>query len=188
MKKIFVSFLYVLFTLILYSQIGCKQSPVEPSTDYNLLSNGSFELNNTPTLEGWRFGNQQLTKLSSDVPPNGGNWSLQLTSDWAPTTGFVYAPITNIKSGNIIRLSAFVRATGKFGGRGIITLSVGPKVYNGHMKSSSSSDTVWNQISVTDTLTLSSSDTLWVILSAPVTEIIPFRQLFDLVKLEKVAN
>jgi len=47
------------------------------------------------------------------------------------------------------------------------------------------SDTVWSQISVTDTLELNANDTLWVVLSSPHTEILLLKGLFDLVKLEK---
>jgi len=45
---------------------------------------------------------------------------------------------------------------------------------------------VWTEISIIDTLALTPNDTLWVILSSPITEIVPFQQLFDVVKLEKI--
>ncbi|GAB4337097.1 MAG: hypothetical protein Kow0037_19400 [Calditrichia bacterium] len=175
--------LLVSFTLLF---LQCQKSPFESRIDTDYLLNVSFEKDHTPTLAGWRFGNPQLAKLVNDAPPKGGNWSLQLTADWAPTSGFVYRPITNVKSGDIVRLSAFVRATKKFGGKGIIMLNVGPNYYTNNSKSSFSSDTVWNQIFVIDTLKLEPGDTLWVILSATNTEIVPFQQLFDLVQLEKI--
>jgi hypothetical protein len=169
--------------------LGCKQSSLEPSSEtINLLSNGSFETNNTPTLDGWRFGNEHLAQVINEAPANGGNWSLQLTSDWAPTTGYVYTPVSGVKSGEIVRLSAYVRGVGLWGGSGIIMISVGPAVFGEHTKSVFSTDTVWNQISLTDTLTLGSNDTVWVILSSPITEIAQYKQLFDLVTLKKVSN
>ncbi|MEO8399247.1 MAG: carbohydrate binding domain-containing protein [Ignavibacteriaceae bacterium] len=183
MKTKFIYFGYIILISLLYFHFGCDQSPVEPEIGENLLANGSFEINNIPTLNGWRFGNEQLAKLINEAPAIGGNWSLQLTSDWAPTTGYVYTPVVNLKSGDIVELSAYVRATSQFGGEGIIYLS-----YNNHRKSASSNDTVWNKISIIDTLSLAPNDTLWVTLSAPITEIVPFKQLFDLVKLKKISK
>lgn len=173
---------------ILVLAMSCSESVVESEVNENLLSNGSFEQNNKPSLDGWRLGNQQLIELVNQAAPNGGNWALQLTSDWVPATGFVYTPITNVKSGDIVRLSASVRGTGSVPGTGIIRLVVGQDIYSGHKKEASSGDTVWTKISVTDTLNMSINDTLWVILSSPPTELIPFQQLFDCVKLEKVSE
>lgn len=188
MKLMSLSLIFILINTLLYEPINCNPTLIGPPIDNNLLPNGSFEINNIPTLNGWRFGNKQLAKLVNEAPAGGGNWSLELTSDWAPTTGYVYTPVLNVKSGDIVRLSAYVRAYGKFGGRGIIGLSVSPNFSPNYSKSAYSSDSIWNRISVIDTLILTPSDTLWVFLSAPITEIVPFQQLFDLVKLEKISN
>ncbi len=173
----------VILIVLVFISIECNKSPVDSINDTNLLLNESFETDHTPTLEGWRLGNPQLTQLINEAPPDGGNWSLQLTADWAPTSGYAFLPITNVKSGDIVRLSAYVLANGPLGSRGFIYLA-----YNNHIKSASSSDTVWNEISVTDTLNLGPNDTLKVFLSAPITEIVPYQQLFDLVRLEKLEN
>ena len=181
--------IFLMVGILIFTAINCNESIVEPQTNGNLLPNGSFESNNKPSLDGWRYGNQQLAELINQAAPNGGNWSVQLTSDWAPTSGYVYTPISNVKSGDIVTLSAFVRCTGSFGGRGIIKLVVGQNIINyRHSKSISNIDTAWTQISLTDTLTLTPSDTLWVILSSPITEIVQYQQMFDLVKLEKISN
>lgn len=167
--------------------INCSEptSESEVDGDGNLLPNGSFELNNKPTLDGWRLGNEQAAELVNQAAHNGGNWALKLTSDWAPTTAFVYTPVLNINSGDILKLSAYVRGTGSFHGMGIVRLVVGQNINSGNIKEASSSDTAWTQISVIDTVNKGINDTLWVILSSPHTEIIPFQQMFDLVKLEK---
>lgn len=167
---------------------GCSGSLVEPVIVSNILIDESFEKDHTPSLEGWQFGNPQLAQLVNEAPPDGGSWSLELTADWAPTTGYVYRPVAEVKSGDIVRLTAFVRGSGRFGGRGIIILTTDPNRYTSNTKSASSADTVWKQISVTDTLTLQTGDTLWVVLSSPVTEIVPFQQEFDLVRLEKITE
>ena len=180
--------LLILAISILVLLLNCHESIVEPQQDGNLLPNGSFELNNQPTLQGWHLGNERAAELVNQAAPNGGNWALQLTSDGAPTTAFIYTPVPNIKSGDIVRLSAYVRASGNFPGTGIIRLTVGKSINSGSIKETSSSDTVWTRISIMDTVKMGMNDTLWVILSSPVTEIAPFQQLFDLVKLEKVAK
>ncbi|HGY56614.1 MAG TPA: hypothetical protein ENK44_12970 [Caldithrix abyssi] len=174
--------------IFLLSLIACEKSINGLKVTNNLLPNGSFELNNKPTLYGWRFGNKRAAELVNQAVPHGGNWALKLTSDWAPTTAFVYTSIPNINSGDILKLSAYVRGMGRFHGMGIIRLAVGQNINSYNMKEASSSDTVWTQISVTDTVNMGMNDTLWVILSSPITEVIPFQQLFDLVKLEKVVK
>ncbi len=179
---------FVLLAAFAFMSIECNKSPVDPTDDTILLLNESFETDHTPTLVGWRFGNPQLAQLVNDAPPGGGNWSLQLTADWAPTLGFIYRPVTDVRSGDIVKLTVFVRASTEFGGKGIIALTVGPNHYANNSKSSFSSVTVWNQISVIDTLKLEPDDTLWVILSSPPTEIVPFQQMFDLVQLEKITK
>ena len=175
--------IFLMVGIFIYSSIGCNESIVESESNENLIFNGSFEINNQPSLEGW-FGNQQLAELINQGAPNGGNWSLQLTSDWAPTTGFVYSSISNVYAWDIVELTAYVRGSGQFGG-GIISLVSGQNIWSGRNKSISMSDTVWSQISVTDTLELNANDTLWVVLSSPHTEILLLKGLFDLVKLEK---
>jgi hypothetical protein len=167
---------------------SCKDSSVAPRSNTPLTLNGSFEIGGMPTLEGWRVGNPQLAQLVPQAPPNGGNWSLELTSDWAPTSGFAYAPLTDLKSGDVVRLSAYIRAAGPYGGGGILQLVVGPQHYSSHRKFNSSTDTLWQQISVTDTLALSPGDTVWVVLSSLHTELVPFRGLFDLVTYERIEN
>ena len=181
MKQIFLmerNFTVISYLFLVFLLVRCADSSVESKPDNNLISNGSFEFNGTPTLDGWRFGNEQLAELVKQAPPKGGNWSLQLTSDWAPTTGFAYTPVTKVRNGDVVKLSAFIRTNG---GNASIALS-----YNSYLKSAFTRDTVWTQISVTDTLSLAQGDTLWVILSSPITEIVWYRQLFDLVKLEKL--
>jgi hypothetical protein len=84
--------IFLIVGILIFTAINCNESIVEPQTNGNLLPNGSFELNNKPSLDGWRYGNQKLAELINQAAPNGGNWSLQLTSDWAPTSGYVYTP------------------------------------------------------------------------------------------------
>ncbi len=186
-KKVFLCFFLILGVYFFFST-SCKKSVVEPPGNTNLLPNGSFEIDHTPTLKGWYFGNPQLAELVNEAPPGGGNWSLKLTSDWAPTTGYVYTPVKNVSSGDVVKLSAFIKATGPVGGGGMIGLMVAPEFNTVKGKRVSSTDTLWTRVSLIDTLTLAQGDTLWVVLSSLNTEIIPFQGLFDIVELKKISK
>lgn len=182
----------LVFSLFL---IACKDSGTKPpegsfppSVEGNLLPNGSFEFDHTPTLQGWRVGNAQSASLVNGAPPNGGNWSLELTADGAPTMGFAYAAVKGAQSGDILRLSTFVRSVGPTPGGGVILLKVGPNVWNGTRKSTSSDDTLWTQLTVTDTIALGPTDSLWVVLSSFHSGFMASKGMFDLVKLERLSQ
>jgi len=175
------------FLIISLFSVNCKDTGTEPSSGQNLLSNGTFEVDHTPTLQGWRFGNPQLASLVKEAPIGGGNWSLKLSADWAPTTGFVYTPVEGVKPGDVVRLSAFIRAIGSSGG-GFVTLGVGPSVWSTTARSVGSQDTLWKEITLIDTLALGPNDSLWVVLSSLNTEIIVREGLFDLVRLERLSK
>lgn len=182
------------FLIISLISIQCKETSLEPRKETslaptigrNLLENGSFEVDHGPTLQGWQLGSSQLASLANDAPPGGGNWSLKLTADWAPTMGFAYTSVNHLRSGDIVKLSSFIR--GIRGGAGFIELRVGPSIWNANGKSISSQDILWRKISLTDTLTLGPNDSVWVVLSSGHTEWLAREGLFDLVRLEKMSN
>jgi len=167
--------------------INCEDTGTQPSLEQNLLSNGSFEVDQTPSVQGWRFGNAQLASLVKEAPPGGGYWSLGLTADWSPTMGVAYTPVAGVKTGDIVRLSSFIKAVGSSGG-GVIALKVGPSIWTTAGKSIASRDTVWTEITLIDTLALAPDDSSWIVLSSFNTEIVRRKGLFDLVRLEKVSR
>ncbi len=164
---------------------ACDQLATEPAVDVNLIANGNFEIDGAPSLQGWSLGNSQLANLVNEAPAAGGGWALELTADWAPTTGFAYAPVTEVQSGDIVQLSAFVRATDQSGG-GSIELRTGETIWTAARRSVETSDTAWTQLALVDTLSLGPTDTVWVVLSSLHTEIVPRKGLFDLVTLKKM--
>jgi hypothetical protein len=129
-----------------------------------------------------------LASLSNDAPMGGGNWSLELTSDGLPSTGFAYASVNGVQSGDILRLSTFIRATGTPGGGGTIQIRVGPSLWLGVGKSSSSNDTTWTRVTVSDTVALGSGDSVWVVLSASADELLARKGRFDLVQLDRLSQ
>jgi hypothetical protein len=176
----------VLLALI---QLSCTKSVVGPipQPTERLIFDSSFERGGRPTLVGWRIANPSVTTLVPEPAPGGGEWSLGLEADWAPTTGYVTKPILGVRNGDVLRLSAFVRAVDEQGG-GSIALSVGPSYGLGgnRAKSVSTVSTSWTVLSVQDTVSLAPGDTVWVALSSFNTEITRRQGRFDLVALELI--
>lgn len=172
-------------------QLSCTKSTVAPipQPTEELILDGSFERDGEPTLEGWRITNPSVTTLVPEPSPGGGRWSLGLEADWAPTTGFVTRPIPGIRDGDVLRLSAFVRAVDAEGG-GSIALLVGPSYGLGlnRAKRAYASSTSWTRLSVQDTVLLAPGDTVWVALSSFHTEITRRQGRFDLVSLRRIRS
>src|SRR3989442_7789622 len=112
-------------------------------------------------------------------------WSLQLEADWAPTQGYVTRPIHGLRNGDVLRLSALVRALGDDGG-GVVGLATG-KSYElaTHTKLASSAQKAWTPVSVEDTVSTAPGDTVWIVLSSFNTEITVRRGLFDRISLHR---
>jgi hypothetical protein len=80
----------ILFCLYIIScnKDASTQSPTSNITinPPNLISNGSFEFNGNPTMEGWDIlpatdtSERHPIRFSNDVPPNGGKWSIEFDS------------------------------------------------------------------------------------------------------------
>jgi hypothetical protein len=175
--------------LLASTPLSCGKSVTAPgpAREFSTLE-WSFERDGQPPLEGWRIGKPSLASLVRESPPGGGEWSLELVADWAPTLGFVTRSIPGIRSGDILRLSALVRSIGEGGGS--IMLSVGPG-YGRHWnlpRRAYSTSTSWTLVSVQDTVSLAPSDSLWVTLSSFNTEIVARRGLFDLVTLKRIGR
>lgn len=159
--------------------------PLPPSPPQNLLVNGSFERFCCPSFLGWVVVNPGLTSPVPDAPEDGGCWSLRLTADWAPTTAILRQKIEGVTDGDVLRLSAQVRAEDPAGG-GSIGLLVGEVPWTNTGKWASTNDTLWTRLTLVDTLSMEPGDSVWVEISALHTEIVPRVGLFDSVVLERV--
>ena len=177
--------------LLALIQLSCTKSVVGPipQPGESLILDWSFERDGQPTLEGWRITNPSVTTLVREPAPGGGEWSLGLEADWAPTTGFVTMPILGVRDGDVLRLSAFVRAVDGQGG-GSISLSVGPSygLQRSRAKWASTASTSWTLLSVQDTVSLAPGDTVWVALSSFHTEVTRRQGRFDLVVLKRAGS
>jgi hypothetical protein len=160
-------------------------NPEQPAG--NLIPNGSFERNGQATLDTWQVSNSSLTTLAPQAAPKGGQWSLRLQSDGAPSTGQVKFQVPGLKDGDSVRLSAYVRADDVGGGLvGLEVTSADGRLR--HKSFASTEDTQWTQVRVTDTLSLEPGDNVWVVLSSPPTELNARAGLFDLVTLERLGK
>lgn len=176
----------ILVLLVAATVSGCGNSSTRPRapTWEDVLPNGSFERAGRPTLDGWRAVSAPLATFVHEAPAGGGDWCLKLSADWAPTSGVVYAKIPELRSGDVLRLAASVRAVNREGG-GSIEIAVGKNSWQVR-KVASSADTSWTTLSIVDTLALAETDSVWVRLSSFPTEISSREGLFDLVKLERL--
>jgi hypothetical protein len=85
-----ISRISILTTLLCILIVGCKKDqPTQPTNSIdqpNLITNGSFESNGIPTMQGWNMiwppDSSQLRHIrySTDIPPNGGAWSIVVDS------------------------------------------------------------------------------------------------------------
>jgi hypothetical protein len=173
------------YELVSYALKDPEPGPADPPP--NMLVNGSFERFCCPGFFGWSIGNRALTSSTEDTPENGGCWSARLTADWAPTTAILRQRVEGVVDGDVLRLSAQVRAADSEGG-GRIGLVVGDRPWMGEGKWASTSDTLWTELSLVDTLSLEAGDSVWVELSSFHTEIVPRVGLFDSVVLERVVD
>jgi hypothetical protein len=183
----------IIAVIFLLPHCACAENPTAPNPAVkpppgSLIPNGSFEQAGQGTLDTWQVSNAALASLTPQAAPGGGNWSLRLEGDWAPTTGQVRFPVPGLEDGDRVRLSAYVQASGVRGG-GLIGLEV--TAADGHIRQTSfasSQDARWTQVGVTEKLSLEPGDTVWVVLRAPPTELSARAGLFDLVTLERLGN
>ncbi len=161
-----------------------------PAISLAQVENGSFEVDDQPSLSGWRFACEGLS--FEDAPSEGGTWSLML----APGNlqgcfpGQAFQTIPAVQNGEVWRLTAWVKQDPNT-----------PSVASIYWKTSSadgtatslSADTTsarsWTQLIVVDTLSLLPGDSVMIVLDAGGTsgpEILGAGANFDLVSVERV--
>ena len=179
----------VALLLVLLGQHGCNDSSMQPcEREVNLLLNGSFERAGEPTLDGWIvFPSAEAIEIVPSPAPGGGKYSLKMTSGGlvAPPKR-VTAGVCEAREGEVYRLSAYIRGTGRSGPGGRIGLSVGPDLES-NGKKVANYDTVWTLVSLVDTIGADSQDSVRVwLLNLPGGCTQFGAGLFDLVTLERL--
>jgi len=150
-----------------------------------LLQNSSFESNDQPTLQSW-VADTTLREFVQDVPPNGGQWSLQLSPGWIPQEGYARTYVSGQSGVGVYHLSVWIKSIN--GWRGTVRLGQWVQGAWINSKGVSTDSALWIQYSLIDTLSVQPNDTIAVHLSAGETELATGDVLFDLVRLEKIQS
>lgn len=178
----------VLSGALLLPACACAESPTSVPAGSNLVPNGSFEQNGEATLATWEVSNPALASLVPQAAPGGGGWSLRLQGDQAPGTSQVRFAVPGLQNGDVVRLSAYVQASGA-GGGGLVGIEITAANGQVRQKAFASGDAPqWTQVEVTFTIASQPGDRVSVVLKAPPTELAARAGLFDLVTLERMAQ
>ena len=169
-----------LFILVLPS---CKnQSPTTINTVSTILLNSSFESGGSPSSDGWTISSSPMGGYSTDVPPNGGTYSIFLEA--SNPGGSASIKIALPQGAHIFRFSVWAKVT-RLTGRAEIDFvhAIDQTIY---FKQIDIPDTTWREYSIYDTLSVSSGDSLKVFLSPGFSELIASRTNFDICKVEQI--
>jgi hypothetical protein len=177
--------------LLLCAIGACSDSSTNPETDgQNLLANGSFETDGQPSFAGWSSLDSTIVGIASEPAPGGGDYSLGIGTSWLPPTGVVWTHVPDAHDGDILSLSATVRVSGSQNLPGMLAISVGsqPDWFRGDSnKWTSFNAPEWTQVSLLDTLSMTTTDSVWVVLVGPGCEVCwGGTAYFDLVRLERL--
>jgi hypothetical protein len=165
---------------------GCKNSTIVigPSGQQNLIVNGSFEQSGNPSIDGWRqsYSDTSFLQFSTDVPPNGGSYSVSLRNDFGGPYLQAFVPVE--EGVHSYRLSAWSKAippSGLFSATGGLTIfykTIDTLIYR---KWAFFADPVWTEHVLLDTLSAQQGDTLVISLVTGGGQWSYGQTLFDLV-------
>lgn len=173
--------------LVALTALSCKDTVTNPTSGINLISNSSFDLNGTPSLQGWTVSDTSGVRYSTDIPQGGSGYSIVLGAQWfAPwPNGSIFVGIPTQNGPHRYRLSNWGKK---------INISGGVFIYLNRPTGNSSQfiaalpvvDTLWTFYSRTDTITTIISDSLFINISGGGTEIASGTTYFNTCKFEKL--
>jgi hypothetical protein len=162
---------------------SCKsQSPTTASTGSTILLNSSFESSGSPSSDGWTIPSSPMGGYSTDVPPNGGTYSIFLEA--SNPGGSASVEVALPLGAHIFRFSLWAK-TASITGRADLQFvpANGQSILSKRMDIP---DTTWREYSIDDTLTAQTGDSVKVFLFAGIGEVIISRTYFDLCKIEEI--
>ena len=174
----------ILATITFLIIAGCKNSTAPEDM---LVLSDSFEVNHVGSYTGWHI-DPTLTDFSDDAPDGGGSWSLSLTPG-NTSEGYAIKYLEPENGDGIYRMSIWVKRYGSAGNYASIkfgkmevdsTLTLKEEIPD--------PDSSWRNIIITDTLTFETGDRIYIKLSAGTSEVETWQSLFDLVRMEKLAE
>ncbi len=181
----YLSIMQLCLTMI---EFGCKESTTSPSqADENLLTNSTFELTGSPSLYSWVVSDSSNVRFSTDTPFDGSGRTIALDAQWfAPwPNGSIYQIVVQPTGTHRYRLSIFGKSSGV---AGFVEVNLARPSNNGSIlrMSLQISDTIWTFYSLTDTITMHVSDSLFITISGGGTEILRGTSYFNTCKFEKL--
>ena len=186
MKNRLRSFVAItLFLLTLIWSCSNNENSVNPPNSTTLFST-SFEENGFFSAEGWSL--PLNSDSSTDIPQNGGKYSLLLNST-SPPEEYAEVILPVMTQLNDYKLSFWAKSSGVTNdvyGKAVLAL-----VRNGSVVKSQSltiDNISWQSYSIEDTFTVAEDDSLLIQLSAGINQLIPGKTYFDLCKLEAIGN
>jgi len=170
----------IIATVLIFILAGCSnESSTNPPTG-NTIMETSFESDGKFYTNGWTL--TSLSDSSTDVPPDGGNFSLKLKAGQPPE---VYAEMKIPVSimANEYRFSFWSRYS-TIQGKAILSL-----IRNGASIKSRSiqiDEIVWRSFSITDTFSVAAGDSFLVQLTGGFSQLLSGETYFDLCRLEAI--
>ncbi len=156
-----------------------------PELENNLIENPSFESESQFSLDAWEVVNPNLVNASNDTPVDGGEWSVRINADWGPEE-FQPQVCTTIPLSPGQHKYTFTCWAKYKNISGVIRLKiVNPDTSFTH-NSIAIQDTMWAEYTLSDTVTLSATDTLSISLSGGFTHVVAGETTFDLCSFEIV--
>ncbi len=183
-----MKFVSMITLCLAFASLSCKESTTGPSQGVgNLLTNPTFEENGVPSLHGWVVPDSSIIHFSTDIPPDGSGHTITLDAHWyAPWPyGTIYQIVIPVAGTHKYRLSVFGRRVG-VGGL-ILAYFRRPSATGSALRFQLTiSDTVWAYYSLTDTITTSATDSLFLTITGGGTEVRAGTSYFNTCRFEEL--
>jgi hypothetical protein len=169
MYKMVLMIFTIIIVMIFYSCEKSTNDLVTAPQSKNLLTNSSFEINGSPTMNGWTLSEDDTTflryllRFSSDVPPGGGKSSIVVNYSF-PGPWRIYQLVPANAGSHIYRLSFWAR---NFFGQGKVTLGLKTTMDTViNLQTVRPVDSLWTFHNMFDTVTADVNDSLVVIINS----------------------
>jgi hypothetical protein len=184
MKEHSIKFFMVILIAFYFSGCSKDDNSVNPPNGI-LVWSTSFEKDGFFSTEGWTLPSN--SDSSTDVPAEGGKYSLLLESN-SPPEVFAEIKVPVMTQYSDYKLSLWSYSTGitnDVNGKAVLSL-----LRNGSVVKSQSvlidASVSWYNYTIEDTFSVTANDSFLVQLSGGVSQLLPGKTFFDLIKLEAI--
>ncbi len=166
---------------------SCRETVTSPASGVNLIASSSFEVDGTPTLQGWTVSDTSAVHFSTDIPHDGSGYSIILHAEWfGPSpTNFISRKLAAQSGTHLYWLSYWGKRIGISGGISVL-LSQHASQNSILCMSLPVADTSWTFYSQTDTSTANTDDSLTIKIGGGASEIAAGTTYFNTCELERL--